>query len=178
MRYLILTLILAIPIFSFGQYQCNWNSLNCGNGNMTSTNFQAQTSAIQTAIGSLTSSNFLAVLGFWYPGIGTGIMEDKESEITNINPLITKLYSAKPNPFKTRNAIRFSLPAECKVNLLIYDISGRLVRTLVDENKLSGIYTVNWDSRNDRNQTVSAGIYFYKFQTPNYTETKKLLLIE
>jgi hypothetical protein len=163
---------------SFAQYQCNWNVFSNAGGSLSSTNYLSSASVSQTAIGSLTSSNFLAYLGFWYPSIGTGITEDKKSEITNLNPLVTKLYSAKPNPFNSQTAIRYSLSTRSKVILEIYDISGRIVKTLVNADKTPGIYSINWNCKNNRNQSVASGIYFYKLQASDYESTKKLLLIE
>jgi hypothetical protein len=170
--------LLFICSLCFAQYQCNWNVLNNGGGAMVSTNYLSGVTIGQTAIGSLTSSQYLAYLGFWYPGIVTGIMEDKGDEIIKTSPIVTKLYNAKPNPFKTQTAIRYSLSAEAKISLLIYDINGRLVNTLLNENKQPGIYSINWNGRNERGQQVSSGIYFYKLQAPNYSSTKKILLIE
>ena len=110
-------------------------------------------------------------------------MEKNGEQVDNLNNLVAKLYSAKTNPFRSQTAVQYSLPAQCKVQLLVYDVSGRLVKTLINEEEVPGIYIVNWNSKNDRNQTVAAGIYFYKFQTQmlnliQHTETKKLLLIE
>jgi len=164
--------------FIFAQYQCNWNTLSSGGGNLTSTNYLANITAGQTAIGALTSSNILAKIGFWYPLPTVGITEQKDEEISQTQELVTTLYNARPNPFKTQTAIRYSIPLPTRVSLLIYDISGRLVRTLINEEQTSGIYNVNWDMKNDRSQTVAAGVYFYKFQTPYYSATRKLLLVE
>lgn len=179
MKNIMLIMLLILVSTLYAQYLCPWSVISGGSGSITSTDYRAQTTVIQTATGALTGINILAFIGFWQRELGMpGIAEEKTEEISDINKLLTKLYNAKPNPFKTQTAIRFSLPAESKVKLLIYDISGRLVRTLINEEEVSGVYKVIWNSKNDRNQTVSAGIYFYKFQTPNYTETKKLLLIE
>lgn len=169
--------------FFFAQYRCDWNVISGGSGNLTSTNFQCQATAIQTAIGSLATTNFLSFIGFWQRELETGIMEKNGEQVDNLNNLVAKLYSAKTNPFRSQTAVQYSLPAQCKVQLLVYDVSGRLVKTLINEEEVPGIYIVNWNSKNDRNQTVAAGIYFYKFQTQmlnliQHTETKKLLLIE
>jgi hypothetical protein len=169
---------LLLTSLSFAQYQCNWYSFSGGSGNIVSTNYQAQATAMQTAIGSLTSTNILAHIGFWQVGLMPGIMEQEKDENFDLKNLTTKIYSAKPNPFRTQTAIRYSLSGECQVSLFIYDASGRLVKNLVDEKIQPGIYTINWNGRNERGQKVSAGVYFYQFQTPNYSATKKLLLIE
>jgi hypothetical protein len=170
--------LLFVYSFVFAQYQCDWNSLNSGSGNMTSANFQSQTSVGQTANGSLTSSNYQAFLGFWYPGILTGITEDKASEIINTNQLVTRLYNAMPNPFRVQTAIRYSLSTEDKVTISVYNITGSLVKNIINRKTRAGIYSINWNGKNERDEQVSAGLYFFKMQTSNYSSTRKTLLVE
>jgi len=181
MKHIIPIIFFSFLLFtslSHAQYQCQWTTFSTAGGNLTSTNYLAGTTLGQTAIGVLTSSNILAKIGFWYPLPTVGITEQKDEEISQTQELVTTLYNARPNPFKTQTAIRYSIPLPTRVSLLIYDISGRLVRTLINEEQTSGIYNVNWDMKNDRSQTVAAGVYFYKFQTPYYSATRKLLLVE
>jgi len=175
---ILIILFVIVVATGFAQYQCDWNVMSNGGGVMSSSNFATAVTVNQTAIGSLTGTNFLAYLGFWYPGIGTGIMEDKESEIIDPNILVTKLYSAKPNPFRTQTTIRYSLSAKEKTSLLIYDISGRLVTTLMNGSINPGIYSINWNGRNGRNQQVATGVYFYQLKTKDYTKTNKILLTQ
>lgn len=175
---LLIILLLIFVSIGLAQFQCNWYSLNSGGGTLTSANYLTTVSLNQTAIGSMTSSNLLAYLGFWYPGIVTGIAEDKSDEIINSNTLITKLFKAKPNPFRTQTEIRYSLAAAEKVSLFIYDISGRIVKSLVNGKINPGIYSINWNGKNDRGQQVSAGIYFYQLKTKDYTKTNKILLTQ
>jgi hypothetical protein len=170
--------LLFVCSFVFAQYQCDWNSLNCGSGNLASTNFQSQTSVGENAIGSLTSSNYLVFLGFWYPGILTGITEDKASEVINTNQLVTKLYNTMPNPFRSQTAIRYSLSAEGKVSILVYNITGSLVRNIINGKAMPGIYNIIWNGTNERGEKVSAGVYFCKMQTSGYSATRKILLVE
>ncbi|MEO0076054.1 MAG: T9SS type A sorting domain-containing protein, partial [candidate division WOR-3 bacterium] len=144
-------------------------------GNLTSSIYKTSATVSQTAIGSLTGNNFLALLGFWYPGIIVSIDEEDDLMPT---PLITDLYSAMPNPFKTTTALSYSLATNEKVMLAIYDISGRLLTTLVNEKMPPGIYRVVWNGKNQRNQQVSAGIYFCQLKTANYSKTRKLLLTQ
>jgi len=96
------------------------------------------------------------------------------------NTLIKRpiLYQSFPNPFKSHTAIRYSLPAEKKVMLSIYDVSGRLVKTVINHNQTSGIYSVSWDGKDDKGRTVAQGIYFYRLQTDNFSDTKRLVFIK
>jgi len=174
--FVVITLIFILGSTANGQYQVNWYTFSNGSGILSSTNYNAAASVSQTAIGSLTGSNILGYIGFWYPGILTGITEDKTGETIEPNALVTRLYSAKPNPFVNQTAIRYSLSTKTKASLLIYDITGRLVKTLVNTSNEPGIYSINWNGRNERDQEVAAGIYFYQLKTDNYLKTNKFLL--
>jgi hypothetical protein len=88
------------------------------------------------------------------------------------------LLNAEPNPFTSHTTIRYTLPANSRVLLSIYDVSGRLVKTLVDELKSPGVYSVCWNCRDDNNRKVAEGIYFYILETPKQNFTKKLVLMK
>ncbi len=177
LRIIIFTLLFAISV-GFCQIQCDWNCFNSGGGVMVSSSYASAVSINQTAIGTVTGGNLSAYLGFWYPGIVTSIMEEKETETIEPNLLVTKLYKAKPNPFRTQTEIRYSLSATEKVSLYIYDISGRTVKTLVNGKINPGIYSITWNGKNERGQQVSAGVYFYQLKTKDYTKTNKILLTQ
>lgn len=180
MKSIFISLVVLLILCSIGtaQYRCDWYSFSNGSGNLQSTNYKTLSTVNQTAIGNLTSSNILAYIGFWTPGILVGIMEEKNDEINQTNPLITKLYSAFPNPFKAQTQIRYSLSAKSKVLLLVHDITGRIVANLVNEQKDAGVYTLNWNGRNNQAQKLSNGVYFYTLRTDNYAKTNKIVLTD
>jgi subtilisin family serine protease len=95
------------------------------------------------------------------------------------NALIQRpiLYQSYPNPAKMQTVIRYSLPVSGKVSLSIYDISGRTVRHLVNEDKESGIYSVNWDGKDYKGRSLSQGVYFYHLKTDGFSDIKRLVLI-
>ena len=78
-----------------------------------------------------------------------------------------------PNPFNPTTTIEYSLPSYEHVKIEVYDLLGREIITLVDEDKLAGSYKVEFDGSG-----LTSGIYFYKLQAGRYTEAKKLLLIK
>jgi flagellar hook assembly protein FlgD len=61
---------------------------------------------------------------------------------------------------------------------VVYDVTGARVRTLVEGEVSGGKYTVEWDGRNDRGQTVGSGVYFYRLVERNFTQTKKMILLK
>ena len=91
-----------------------------------------------------------------------------------------------PNPFSAsvkggypESKIQYSIPLDNKVELKIYNIKGQLVRTIVDEKQVRGNHTVIWNSKDDNNNPVSSGIYFYTLKVRDkLVDTKKCLLLE
>ncbi len=83
-----------------------------------------------------------------------------------------------PNPFNPETKISFYLPVDKKVSLIIYDVSGREVVRLIDEQELSkGRHTVVWDGKDRQGRQVASGIYFYTLKFGNLSKTKKMTLI-
>ena len=74
--------------------------------------------------------------------------------------------------------IKFDLPRAGHVRLDIFDVSGRLVRTLVDENRPAAVHTVMWDGTDNRGGRVASGAYYYRLQTGTQTATHKMLLVK
>lgn len=83
-----------------------------------------------------------------------------------------------PNPFNAETSIRYVLPEEAHVRLIVYNLLGQRVRTLVDERQKPGHHMVYWDGRDDGGKKATSGIYFYKIVVSNYTETKKMILLQ
>jgi hypothetical protein len=89
------------------------------------------------------------------------------------------LYQNVPNPFNPETTIRYDVPeGRGKVTLRIYDVSGRLVRTLVDGGETPGAKMVNWNGRDNHGRTVASGVYFYQLESSSYTKTRKMLLMK
>jgi len=93
-------------------------------------------------------------------------------------PFTYSLAQNYPNPFNPETSIQYSLAKAGKVTLTIYNVMGQKVRTLVDESKPAGKYTVSWNGRNDRNTPVSTGVYFYKINAGDFNQIKKLLFLK
>ncbi len=83
-----------------------------------------------------------------------------------------------PNPFNPVTQIEYGLAQSGPVQMRVYDILGRLVRQLVQEQEQKvGIYTVVWDGRNQMGRQVGNGVYFYRLKTPGYDQAYKMLLL-
>ncbi len=84
----------------------------------------------------------------------------------------------KPNPVYPDATIRFELPVKSHVSLRVYDIRGRLVRTIVEGEKSAGSYKYIWDGKNSNGRRVASGIYFVRLECKAGTVSKKLLLLD
>ena len=95
-------------------------------------------------------------------------------------PGTVALHPAVPNPFNPVTTIRYNLAETGPVSLVVYDVAGRRVATLVDEvrSPVEGGHAVTWNGRNDRGQAVTSGVYFYRLVTRDFTETKKMVLMK
>ena len=99
--------------------------------------------------------------------------------IENTSLLVTdfKLFQNYPNPFNPSTTVNFVIPKSSFVNLKVYDVLGREVATLVNEEKPAGEYEVEFNPASGIRHLAS-GIYFYKLQTEDFVETKKMILLK
>ncbi len=88
-------------------------------------------------------------------------------------PTSYSLYQNYPNPFNPVTTIRFQIPSRQKVELTVFDILGREVANLLNEEKLAGVYEVKFNASN-----LASGVYFYRLKTQDFIESKKLLLLK
>ncbi len=92
--------------------------------------------------------------------------------------LVTRLYQNHPNPFNPRTAIKFSLAADGPAKLVIYDVNGRRVRTLVDKGLKAGTHEVVWDGSDDAGHTVTSGVYWSQLSVGDYSSNKKMVVLK
>jgi len=95
-----------------------------------------------------------------------------------ILPLDYMLYQNYPNPFNPSTSVRFEVPVDSKVMIKIYDILGREVKTLFDEQVQRGRYTLEWDGLNETGMRMSSGTYIYRMVANDFVQSKKMLLLK
>jgi hypothetical protein len=88
------------------------------------------------------------------------------------------LYQNYPNPFNPSTNITFTVPSKAHTNLSIYNIEGRLVKTLVNTEFDGGVQTVEWNGTDSRGNLVSSGVYFYRLTAGSNVMTKKMILLK
>jgi PKD repeat protein len=104
--------------------------------------------------------------------------------LINGSALIPDQYSLNqnyPNPFKNFTTISFDMPENQKVKIRIFDVRGRMIRTLINEDQSAGFKSILWDGKNEDGDEVSAGVYFYQMYAPSsanfkgITKTKRMV---
>ncbi len=90
---------------------------------------------------------------------------------------VYSLKTSSPNPFVSNTTISYSIANPGYVSLNIYDISGRLIKSIVHAKKDAGVYSERWDGSNNSNQKVAAGVYFTRLKSGDFTSVKKVTLV-
>lgn len=89
------------------------------------------------------------------------------------------LHTNVPNPFNPATSIAYDVPENgTPVSLRIYDVSGRLVRTLADGAHQAGTHRATWDGRNDAGEAVASGVYFCRMQAGSFSDTQRMVLLK
>jgi hypothetical protein len=144
---------------------------------------------------SIEKDNFKVVMfAFGWEGIKNidtrlmvliNILNWLQGDIADIDPDIFQsnipdqyeLFQNYPNPFNPSTKINFALPKSEKVTITIFNSNGQVIKTLVKENLAAGTHSVYWHGKNNSNQKVTSGIYFYRMNSGNYSKTRKLILL-
>jgi len=93
-------------------------------------------------------------------------------------PTVFALEQNYPNPFNPSTTIKYQIPNDANVNLVIWNLQGQKIRTLVAKEQKAGYYNVVWDGRNEAGQTVSSGFYLYRVQAGSFVAVHKMMLIK
>lgn len=108
----------------------------------------------------------------WTALIDTSLLTGISDKVSN-NPESFKLISIYPNPFNPSTTVKYQIPKLSLVTIVVYDVLGNALATLVNEEKPSGIYEVIWSA-----EDFPSGIYFCKLKSAEYVETKKMIILK
>lgn len=112
--------------------------------------------------------------GFWSFAGST----DDPSPVPQLPTPTTRLFQPAPNPFNPQTTLHFTLSQDGPVSLVIYDIRGRKVRTLVHEQRAAGDHDVFWNGKDDFGNSMASGSYFCRMETDAYSKSVKMLLVK
>ena len=148
----------------------SWSAVNSG-----LTNYSVMALAVSPVSGGTGGTNLFAgtyTYGVWRrllsEMIPTGV-DERQEQI----PYRFALEQNYPNPFNPSTIINYQLAMNSHVTLKVYDILGREVATLVNEEKPAGSYSVQWNAGG-----VASGVYFYKLEAGSFSATRRLMLIK
>jgi hypothetical protein len=103
-----------------------------------------------------------------------GVLSSYQQKI----PMEYNLYNNYPNPFNLETILNYDLPDDIMVNIIIYDVLGRIVIEMVNNYQLAGHKSIGWDGTDDTGAPVSTGVYFYSIQAGVFMQTKKMVLLK
>ncbi|MED5427023.1 MAG: lectin-like protein, partial [Candidatus Neomarinimicrobiota bacterium] len=145
-------------------------------------------------IGSSEGSDFaddVEELGDYYYAVTAFDIHENESdpsELVNVTllsledihglPEVFTLHQNYPNPFNPNTQIQYALPTDANVSIVIYDLMGRQIRTLVNQQISAGYHSVMWNATSDMGSPVSAGVYIYTITANDFRDVKKMVLLK
>jgi len=173
----------ANPSGGNGSYTYEWRSrFACGSGSWSSVVSTAQTYQRQMPNSDLELQVKVTSQGLTaYDTHCVELIFDKAAEPPVAEDIAVPedffLSQNFPNPFNPETAIRFGLPEDAHVKLVVIDLLGREIRELVDGNMKAGYHSVIWDGRDNAGNAVPSGIYLYQITTGSFRDWKKLALV-
>ncbi len=166
--FIIAIMVLFAPHKVFGQYNLVADVISCSASVSNSSGFNLTGTIGQPITENANNSDFQLYSGFWFAAdIITDIDED------SFLPNEYKLFNNYPNPFNPSTTIKYQLKKRGNVTLILYNSLGKRIRTLVNDNKEAGVYSVNFNASN-----ISSGVYFYRLISEKFVETKRMILLK
>ena len=111
------------------------------------------------------------------PGQQNSSFDALSNDINELLPSVFALHQNYPNPFNPSTNINYDLPEESHVTVTVFDIIGKHVKTLVQDNQSAGFKTIRWDGKNQNNENVAAGMYVYQIKSGLNVLSKKMILL-
>ena len=109
-------------------------------------------------------------------GVSAGPDNTRNAESPKI-PAASYLNQNFPNPFNPQTRIEFGLDRPSRASLAVYDAAGRLVRVVASRDYPAGQHAEFWDGKDANGRAVASGVYFYRFDTGTFTQTRKMVLV-
>lgn len=161
------------PAVKATAFSCEHGLLGLGRIAGGNGGFSVEANLLQQPVGVFARGALCALLGPRYlqaDAVPTGASDGMPARFA--------LHACRPNPFNPRTTIRYDLPEPASVELVVFDLTGRLVRTLIgDAHEAAGARAVDWDGRDDRGRSLGSGVYLCRMTAGSFRETKRMLLV-
>jgi hypothetical protein len=107
----------------------------------------------------------------------TGVEEEQGSVVVVPIRTFQIILENSPNPFEAKTKISYALPKESRVTLTIYNVAGQKVKTLVNRMQSAGMYSADWNGKDDQGRNVASGVYFYRLDSENFKAIRKMIVV-
>ena len=172
---LVAVALTAVPLATLlarGVVDIPWQVAGGGGGQLVTTRIGLRSTVGQPVVADATEHNIRVMSGYWEPV--AGVSASPQPEIPE-RPL---LYGNTPNPFNPRTTIRFNAGRKAgPAQLAVFDVQGRLVRTLLDGTAGPGMVTCTWQGHTDAGREAASGVYFCRLRIAGEVFTRKMLLV-
>jgi len=157
-----------------GPYSLTWSTLDGGGGIATGGPYSLSGTTGQPDAGPVTGSGYSLRGGFWSPDVAIVTAVEEAAPA----PAAFLVRPAAPNPFRGVTAVDFALPDARHVRVDIFDVAGRLVRTLASTELPAGVHRVHWDGMNRHGARSASGLYFVRFVAGSDTRSQRIVLLD
>jgi hypothetical protein len=121
---------------------------------------------------------------YWYKIVEVSTKGKRETygpiSVTALSPVPTEFGFSEcyPNPFNPATTVDYKIAENCNVSVVVYDIMGKQIRTVVAGSKPAGYYKATWNGRDDRGEAVPTGIYFIRMQSADFSKVRKVMMMK
>ena len=170
------SLVASAHAQSGGIYDLSWNVIGSGGGVSNGSVYALSGTAGQAVAGAHTGGAYDLRGGFWAFGGATvtAVGGPRESESSGV--LAFQLHPSAPNPFERQTTIAFDMPQSAPARVGVYNVSGALVRTLLDGSVAAGRHTLSWEGHDDHGVDVAQGVYVLRLESGSNVATRKVVL--
>jgi hypothetical protein len=158
--------------------EVNWFTVDAGGGRSIAANLALTGTIGQPEGGASNGGTFAVRGGFWAPPGETATGVDPDGAMDAATPREFRLSASRPNPFRGSTSLQLEMPSTSHASIRVYDVSGRLVRTLVDGGLDAGIHEIGWDGRDTNGQLVASGVYLVRMQAAQFGATRKIVRLD
>ncbi|MBI4722192.1 MAG: T9SS type A sorting domain-containing protein [Candidatus Stahlbacteria bacterium] len=177
MKYILAALLFAGSAFSAPLYVMTKSDFSSAGGIGSSANYILKDAAGQSVTGESKSATYIEQAGL-HTYSQKQYISVEENDFQPLIPKVFNLSYPSPNPVAHIATIRYAVPKVANVHILVYDVSGRVVKTLVSGEKKPAFYSINWNGESDNGNRVAQGVYFVRMVASDYTATKKLIFVK
>jgi hypothetical protein len=176
MRYFVLFLAVLplLPSSALAELTMDRFVIGSAGGAVSNGTLTMELTVGESVAGTLKASPVLAEVGFWWSVSALWVSAPEKTLPSEFS------IQGAPNPFSSRTVISYTIPngSAVPVRIGVYDLRGRLIRTLISETKSPGQYALIWDGRQDDGAFAATGIYFTKFQASTYQATRRVVMVK